>query len=172
MAAAVTEGVQSRGVGVTLKHFACNSQENQRTNSNSVVEQRALREIYLKGFEVAVKKASPLAIMTSYNDINGVPAADNYDLCTAIARDEWGFKGLIMTDWGGGQSGPAMSMYAGNDMIQPGGKSSIQAIIDGVESSEHVVSKGEAQKQVKVTRAMLEKSVCHILNVILKLPRK
>lgn len=172
VAAAITEGVQSRGVGVTLKHFACNSQENQRTNSNSVVEQRALREIYLKGFELAVRIAEPLAIMTSYNDINGVPAADNYDLCTAIARDEWGFKGLIMTDWGGGQSSPAMSMYAGNDMIQPGGKSSIQAIIGGIESGEPVVSKGEAKKQIKVTRAMLEKSVCHILNVILKLPRK
>lgn len=172
VAAAITEGVQSRGVGVTLKHFACNSQENQRTNSNSVVDQRALREIYLKGFEIAVKKASPLAIMTSYNDINGVPAADNYDLCTAITRDEWKFKGLIMTDWGGGQSSPAMSMYAGNDMIQPGGKSSVQAIINGVESAEPVVSKGEAKKQMKITRAMLEKSVCHIINVILKLPKK
>ncbi len=170
VAAAMTEGVQSRGVGVTLKHFACNNQEDQRTNSNSVVDQRALREIYLKGFEVAVKKASPMAIMTSYNDINGVPAADNYDLCTAITRDEWGFKGIIMTDWGGGNSSPAISMYAGNDMIQPGGHSSVRAIIDGVESSDPVTSKGQAAKQVTVTRAMLERSVCHILNVLLRLP--
>ena len=90
---------------------AGNNQETLRTNSNDIVTQRALREIYLKGFEIAVKRARPWCIMTSYNDINGVPAANNYDLCTAIAREEWGFDGFIMTDWGGGISSPAISLW-------------------------------------------------------------
>ena len=118
---AATLGVQkSKGVGVTIKHYALNSQETSRNSENNTVSERAIREIYLKGFEMVVKQAQPMAIMTSYNQNNGRPAADDYDLCTAFARDEWGFKGMIMTDWGGGQSVPMYEMHAGNDLVCPG----------------------------------------------------
>ncbi|HEX3039797.1 MAG TPA: glycoside hydrolase family 3 C-terminal domain-containing protein [Caproiciproducens sp.] len=129
-AASETLGVQSKpGIGVTIKHFATNNQENNRSTENNVVSERALREIYLKGFEIAVKTAQPMAIMTSYNKINGTFSAANYDLCTDITRGEWGFKGLVMTDWGS-QADAGVSMHAGNDMIMPGGSQNtiIQAI--------------------------------------------
>ena len=118
---AATLGVQSSsGTGVTIKHYALNSQETNRNAENNTVSERAIREIYLKGFEMVVKQAQPMAIMTSYNQNNGRPAADDYDLCTAFARDEWGFRGMIMTDWGGGQSVPMYEMHAGNDLVCPG----------------------------------------------------
>ena len=123
-AASTTLGVQSNeGIGVTIKHYAGNNQENNRNAVNNTITERALREIYLKGFEIAVKTANPMAIMTSYNLNNSMPAADDYDLCTDIPRGEWGFNGLVMTDWGGGQSTPVNSMHAGNDLIMPGGSS-------------------------------------------------
>ncbi len=133
-AAAVTTGVQSYpGIGVTLKHYAANNQENNRNAVNNTITERALREIYLKGFEIAVKAANPMGIMTSYNLNNAWPAADDYDLCTDIPRGEWGFNGLIMTDWGGGQSTPVNSMHAGNDLIMPGGSSaSIRQAVEDV----------------------------------------
>ncbi|MFI5909948.1 glycoside hydrolase family 3 protein [Dactylosporangium sp. NPDC051541] len=119
-AAATTKGVQSHpGVGVTLKHYAENSQETQRNSSNSVVGERALREIELKGFEYAVRSAQPMAVMTSYNKINGTWASRNYDLVTDILHGEWDFQGLVMTDWGGNH-GATGTMYAGNDLIMPG----------------------------------------------------
>ena len=127
MAAAMTKGVQSRpGCGVTVKHFACNNQEDNRMGSDSILSERALREIYLKGFEIAVKDAQPMSIMTSYNLINGVHAANCYDTCTKAARDEWGFAGAIMTDWTTtnvqiqGECTAAGCMRAGNDMVMPG----------------------------------------------------
>ncbi|MDD6039368.1 MAG: glycoside hydrolase family 3 C-terminal domain-containing protein [bacterium] len=125
LAAAITRGVQQAGgVGTTLKHLACNNQEDNRFHSNSVISERALREIYLRGFEIAVKEAKPLAIMTSYNLINGVHAANNYDLCTKVVRDEWGFEGVIMTDWTTTNQGDdctaAGCMRAGNDLVMPG----------------------------------------------------
>ncbi|MET8274928.1 MULTISPECIES: glycoside hydrolase family 3 protein [unclassified Streptomyces] len=120
-AAATTEGVQSiPGVGVTIKHFAENSQETNRTTSNSVVGERALREIELKGFEIAVKAAQPMSVMSSYNKLNGTWTASNYDLLTDLLRGEWGYKGTVMSDWGGSH-GALTSMYAGNDLIEPGG---------------------------------------------------
>ncbi|TXS39098.1 glycoside hydrolase family 3 protein [Streptomyces sp. OR43] len=120
-AAATTEGVQSiPGVGVTIKHFAANAQETSRNTSNSVVGERALREIELKGFEIAVKAAQPMSVMSSYNKINGTWAASNYDLLTDVLRGEWGYKGTVMSDWGGSH-GALTSMYAGNDLIEPGG---------------------------------------------------
>ena len=132
-AASTTLGVQSNeGIGVTIKHYAGNNQENNRNAVNNTITERALREIYLKGFEIAVKTANPMAIMTSYNLNNSMPAADDYDLCTDIPRGEWGFNGLIMTDWGGGQSIPVNSMHAGNDLIMPGGSSKSIAEATGV----------------------------------------
>ena len=100
LASAVIKGVQSMaGCGVTIKHFACNNQEDNRMGVDACVSERTLREIYLRGFEIAVKEGAPAAIMSSYNLINGVHAANNRDLCTVIAREEWGFDGVIMSDW-------------------------------------------------------------------------
>lgn len=125
IAAAMTDGVQSvPGCGTTIKHFACNNQEDNRKGSDSILSERALREIYLKGFETAVKESQPMSIMTSYNFINGIHAANSCDLCTKAARDEWGFKGVIMTDWTTTREDPACTasgcMRAGNDLIMPG----------------------------------------------------
>lgn len=125
MAAAVTTGVQSqKGCGVTIKHFACNNQEDNRMGVDVCVSERALREIYLRGFEIVVKKSAPLAIMTSYNLINGVHAANSKDLCMVLARKEWGFDGVIMSDWDTTSpedgSIPWQCVAAGNDIIMPG----------------------------------------------------
>ena len=125
MAAAVTNGVQSNEkCGVTIKHFACNNQEDNRMGVNVCISQRAFREIYLRGFEIAVKKSAPAAIMTSYNCINGVHAANSKDMCTIIAREEWGFEGIFISDWNttvpedGSVSWKCV--MAGNDIIMPG----------------------------------------------------
>ncbi len=125
LAAAVTRGVQKDGrCGVTIKHFACNNQEDNRMGVDVQISERALREIYLLGFEIAVKEAAPAAIMTSYNRINGVYSANNRDLCTVVARQEWGFAGLIMSDWNttvpADGSTPWKCAWAGNDVIMPG----------------------------------------------------
>ena len=125
MAAAMTDGVQSNyGCGTTIKHFACNNQEDNRMGSDSILSERAVRELYLKGFEIAVKESQPLSIMTSYNLINGVHAANNHDLCTDVARNEWGFQGAIMTDWTTTEVDESCTasgcMRAGNDLVMPG----------------------------------------------------
>ncbi|HEX3076954.1 MAG TPA: glycoside hydrolase family 3 C-terminal domain-containing protein [Lachnospiraceae bacterium] len=140
IAAAITLGVQTvGGVGTTIKHFACNNQEDNRRGSDSIVSERALREIYLKGFEIAVKTSQPMSIMTSYNKINGVHAANNYDLCTKVAREEWGFEGVIMTDWtttnNGGGSSAAKCMSAGNDLVMPGNSNDIKEILEALDGS-------------------------------------
>lgn len=140
MAAAITRGVQSvEGVGTTIKHFACNNQEDNRMGSDSVISERTLREIYLRGFEIAVKTSQPMAIMTSYNLINGVHAANCKDTCTTAAREEWDFQGIIMTDWTTtmpqGGSLPWKCAEAGNDLIMPGwagdSENILQALADG-----------------------------------------
>ena len=116
-------GVQSNvGVGVTFKHFAGNDQENSRNSQNDVVTERAFREIYLKQFEIAVKMSNPMGMMTTYGLVNGTPTANDYELLENILRTEWGFDGLVMTDWGGsGGMTDALAMHAGNDLIMPGG---------------------------------------------------
>ena len=125
MAAAITRGVQQvPGCGTTIKHFACNNQEDNRMGCDSILSERTLREIYLKGFEIAVRESQPMAIMTSYNLINGIHAANCGDICTKAARCEWGFQGIVMTDWTTTEQGEdctaAGCMRAGNDLVMPG----------------------------------------------------
>ncbi len=124
IAAALTRGAQSiAGNYATIKHFACNNAEEQRTHSNSIIHERALREIYLRGFEICVKEGKPASVMTSYNLINSVYTPDSRNLCTDVLRCEWGFKGVVMTDWvstGAGQGTAAGAIAAGNDLIMPG----------------------------------------------------
>lgn len=143
MAAAITRGVQKLpGVGTTIKHYACNNQEDNRWGVDSVVSERALRELYLKGFEIAVKTSQPMAIMTSYNKVNGVHSANSYDLCTTAARKEWGFEGIIMTDWtttnNGHGASAAKCISAGNDLVMPGQMSDLQEIVDAVQGKKHL----------------------------------
>ncbi|MBE6949226.1 MAG: glycoside hydrolase [Ruminococcaceae bacterium] len=122
VAANLTAGVQATpGIGVTLKHFWGNSQETNRNAENNVISERAAREIYLKGFEIATKLAQPQCIMNCYNENNGWPGSDDFDTNWDITRGEWGFKGYIMTDWGGGQSTPHVQKHGGCDMTMPGG---------------------------------------------------
>jgi len=125
-AAAVTKGIQSHnGCYVTIKHFAANNQEQLRNHSDSVVGERTLREIYLKSFKIAVKEGGAKGVMTSYNLINGTYTANSFDLCTKLLRQEWGFDGVVMTDWfasGKGMAGNGLAIKAGNDLIMPGGK--------------------------------------------------
>ena len=133
LAAAVTAGVQSReGCGVTIKHFVCNNQEDNRMGVDVCVSERALREIYFRGFEIAVKESAPMAIMSSYNLVNGVHAANSRDLCTVLARKEWGFGGVIMSDWNTtvpeDGSIPWKCAAAGNDIIMPGNSEDDQNI--------------------------------------------
>lgn len=119
MAAAMINGIEENGIGTSLKHFAVNNQELNRLSNNAIVSERALREIYLKNFEIAVRESQPWTIMTSYNFINGEHAAESKRLLTDILRDEWGFEGAVMTDWNGGYDDAAI-VRAGNEMIQPG----------------------------------------------------
>lgn len=125
MATAITKGIQSiKHCAATIKHFACNSQEDNRFHANSIMSERTLREIYLRGFEIAVKMANPICIMTSYNLVNGIHAANNYDLCTKVLRKEWKYQGLIMTDWTSTNNDENCTasgcMRAGNELVMPG----------------------------------------------------
>ncbi len=143
-AAAMTLGVQETpGVGTTPKHYACNNQEDNRAYENSVVSVRALREIYLRGFELCVRLSQPLSLMTSYNCINGTHSANHRDLLNGVLRHDWGFRGFVMTDWGttgnsgmemaeGVDSVPALCISAGNDLIMPGNPRDIQDILDSL----------------------------------------
>ncbi|MBQ6812489.1 MAG: glycoside hydrolase family 3 C-terminal domain-containing protein [Agathobacter sp.] len=144
MAAAITKGVQAhKGCGVTIKHFCCNNQETNRFHSNSIMDERTLREIYLKGFEIAVKEANPVAIMTSYNLLNGEHTSQRRDLNVTILRKEWGYEGLIMSDWltqGFGleckypYACASGSIKAGNDLMMPGGKADIENLLASLET--------------------------------------
>jgi beta-glucosidase len=156
-AAAYIKGVQSNGVGTSIKHFAANNQETNRMNNDAHISQRALREIYLKGFEIAIKEAKPWTVMTSYNYINGTYTSESKDLVETILREEWGYEGTVMTDWFGGKDGAAQ-MWAGNDMLQPGKKEQFDSIVAGVKSG-------------KLAEADLDRSVRRTLNLVEKCPR-
>ncbi len=133
IAAGYVRGLQSEGTAACPKHFAANNQETNRNSNNSQVSQRALRELYLKGFEIMVKESNPWAIMTSYNRLNGPYAVETYDLLTTIVRGEWGWKGLFVTDWNGGNDAVGI-LKAGNEMMQPGQDRQYKAIYEGAKS--------------------------------------
>ena len=138
MAAAITRGVQQEeGFYVTVKHFAANNQEEERNKVSSNLSERALREIYLRPFELAVRDGGAKGIMTSYNKVNGTYASNSYDLCTKALRNEWGFEGVVMTDWfstNKGLASNALCIKAGNDLIMPGGGYFKKEILQGVKS--------------------------------------
>lgn len=178
IAAAYINGVQSQGVGTSIKHFAFNNQETQRLGNDAIVSQRAAREIYLKQFEIAIKKAQPWTVMSAYNLVNGTMTSERRDLLTTILRDEWGFKGMVVSDWGGGRdpmrrpspgiqkdgltafSGEAnrpAEVYAGNDLIEPGGEDDIQQIEDAVNNG-------------KLDIKYVDEAVKHVLEYIVKTP--
>jgi beta-glucosidase len=176
-AAFITRGVQShKGKGTTIKHFAVNNQEDNRYFVNAHVSERTLREIYLKGFEIAVRESQPLSIMTSYNLLNGTHTANHYDLLQAVARDEWGFEGTIMTDWFTSQDMPIITgkfgkkypisastgcIYSGNDIQMPGCQKNVDDIVDAVNNNKEIDG-------YKITLGDLQYCTANIIRVVLK----
>ena len=172
MAAAFVRGIQSGGRAACPKHFACNNQEFARTKNDSRITERALREIYLKGFEICVKEAKPLTIMTGYNKINGVWNHYNYDLATTVLRGEWGYDGCVITDWWmQHSSSPEFPIIRDNayrvrsqvDVLMPGGGHTDKKYkSDGTLLDTLYQSEG-------ITRAELERTAKNVLNLCLKL---
>lgn len=161
-ATAVTKGVQcEEGYYVTIKHFACNNQEDNRKKVSSNVSERALREIYLRGFEKTVREANAKSVMTSYNKVNGVYTPNSYDLCTKVLRQEWGFGGVVMTDWfstSKGCANNALAMAAGNDLIMPGGKADKKEILEGVKSG--LITEADVRRSCeRVVKAIMESAL-------------
>lgn len=166
IAAAYVNGIQSQQVGTSVKHFAFNNQETQRMGTDARLSQRAARELYLKNFEIAIKKSKPWTVMSSYNCVNGTMTSESHDLLTTILRDEWGYKGLVVTDWfggidpvrRGGKADRAANMVAGNDLIEPGTEQDSKDIV-------------EAVKNGKLDIKYLDNAVRNVLNLIVKTRR-
>lgn len=154
MAAAYINGVQSKNIGVALKHYAVNNQETNRNANDAIVAERPLRELYLRNFEIAVKHSNPWSIMTSYNKANGSYVCEDRRLCEDILRGEWGFGGLVMSDWNAGRN-PVASIQAGNDMLQPGQDRQRAAIL-------------EAAQNGTLDMALIDLSVRRVLEFVLK----
>lgn len=154
MGAAVINGIESNGVGTSVKHYVANNQETERMLNNAIVSERALREIYLKGFEILVKESQPWTIMSSYNAVNGTLASQNKYLLTEVLRGDWGFEGLVMTDWFAGQNAVAQ-ISAGNDLLEPGTKKQWDALIEGYADG-------------SLSLEAIDRSVSRILELILK----
>lgn len=157
MSAAYVRGIQSQGVGVSVKHFMANNQEINRYYNDSRIGMRPLRELYLRNFEIAVREGKPWTVMSSYNLLNGVLTQQNPWLLTKVLRDEWGFDGIVMTDWGG-KDGTIKAVHAGNDLMEPGMPFETKAIIEAVKSGELDI-------------ADLDRNVRRILEYIVKTPR-
>lgn len=157
MAAAYVRGVQKNGVGTSIKHYAANNQETNRTGNDAHISPRALREIYLKGFEIAVKEADPWTVMSSYNLINGTYTSEDPQLQTVILRDEWGYPGVVMTDWFGGKNATAQ-VKAGNDMLQPGYQKQYEQIMSSLEDG-------------SLEMADVDRNVKRILELVVRTPR-
>lgn len=152
--AAIVNGIESNGVGTSVKHFVANNQETERNVNDVIVSERAMREIYLKGFEIIVKKSQPWTIMSSYNKVNGTYTSQNKQLLTGVLRDDWKFEGLVMTDWFGGKDAAAQ-INAGNDLLEPGTKKQWDAL-------------KEASKNGTLSIETIDRSVSRILELILK----
>lgn len=157
IAAAYIRGIQSNGVGVSLKHYAVNNQETNRNENDAQVGTRALREIYLKNFEIAVKEANPWTVMSSYNKVNGSYTQQDYDILTSILRNDFGFNGIVMTDWGS-KAGTVAAVHAGNDLMEPGSPAETERIIAAV-------------KDGSLSVTDLDRNVRRILEFIVKTPR-
>ena len=156
MAAAYVRGIQSNGVGTSIKHYMANNQETNRNENDARISRRALREIYLKNFEIAVKESDPWTVMSSYNQMNGEYTQQKFDLLTTVLRDEWGFKGIVMTDWGN-KAGTVKSAKAGNDLMEPGNQNEIDRIIAGVQDG-------------TISQEELDRNVRNMLNYIVRTP--
>ncbi len=157
IAAAMINGVQSNGVGTSIKHFAVNNQETNRSRNDARLSSRALREIYLRGFEIAIKESDPWTIMTSYNLMNGTMTSEDRELLKGIVRQEWGYEGMFMTDWGGGIDAVAQ-MHAGNDLLMPGNQRQADAIAAAIEDG-------------SLAMEDLDACVENVLNMIVRSPR-